>query len=425
MRTLGLIAALWASSALAVTLEGSTDALEVVTAGTSVSLDYECAWANVTATALTTPGTSVGNIATATTTTIIAAPSASNWRHVKSCNFDNAGTVAITLTVQIDRSAANRVLFSNTLGVGEHLTLSADGDFHLYTAQGAEKADTGKAGYAGRSYEWSKGATAIDTIGYSYLTNKDNGTPGAWSVGTPGVNGVATACDVVGTAGTGGALSTGSPLLPDPSSGSWYLTRFGVNAAVANTHQLIDILWYNTGLTVTTTTAQNITTPTLPARDVNGSTNGEGLKIALYALTALGNAAAVSNSTVSYTNSDGTAGRTATFSALVGRQAPATPVIGTWMPFELAAGDRGVRSIQSITLTTTYTSGTMMLVIYRPIALEGVPVANYPSGSLVMRQGIEPGVRIYNDTCFGVAVLGGIATTAPTITSGVIELMER
>jgi hypothetical protein len=229
----------------------------------------------------------------------------------------------------------------------------------------------------------------------------------------------------VGTAGTGGALSLGSPLLPDPASGAWYLTRFGLNAAAANTYQLLDILWYNTGIAVTTTTAQAITTPAFPARDTNGSANGEGLKIALYALTALGNAAAVANTTVNYTNSDGTATRTATFSALVGRQAPVTPVIGTFMPFELQAGDRGVRSIQGITLTTTYTSGTMMLIVYRPIQLEGVPVANFPSGSLVSRAQINPGVRIYNDSCFGVAVLGGIAVTAPTITSGVIELMER
>lgn len=135
--------------------------------------------------------------------------------------------------------------------------------------------------------------------------------------------------------------------------------------------------------------------------------------------------AAVANTTVNYTNSQGTAARTATFAASVGRQAPATPVIGTFMPFNLQAGDTGVRSIQGITLTTTYTSGTMMLIVYRPITLDGVAAANFPSGSLVSRLPLNPGVRIYNDTCFGLAVIGGVATTAPSFNSAVVELMER
>lgn len=427
---LALAASLVASLALAengqLTLEGTTDSLEVVTT-TTAAIDYHLSWSNVTATALTTPGTGNGQITTATTTTLLAAPAASNWRYIRAVHLTNVSTTtANTLTIQVDRSTANRVLCRVTLAPGENLDLEASGACVPYDVNGRMKVATAEvSGISGRTFEYSKGATAIDTIGYHYLANKDNGFPGAWSVGTPGVNGVVTACDVVGTAGTGGALSLGAPLLPDPASGSYYLTRFGLNAAVANTYQLLDILWYDTGLSPTTTTAQAIVTPAFPARDRNGSANGEGLKIALYALTALGNAAAIANTTVSYTNSDGTAGRTATFSALVGRQAPATPVIGTWMPFELAAGDRGVRAIASITLATTYTSGTMMLVVYRPIANEGVPVANFPSGSLVARPMLNPGIRIYNDTCFAVATLGGIAVTAPTITSGIIELMER
>jgi hypothetical protein len=95
------------------------------------------------------------------------------------------------------------------------------------------------------------------------------------------------------------------------------------------------------------------------------------------------------------------------------------------MPFLLQAGDTGVRSIQGITLGTTYTSGTMMLIAYRQIALDGMTVANFPSGSLVSRAQLNPGVRIYNDTCFAVGVLGAPAVTAPSFTAGIIELMER
>lgn len=52
-------------------------------------------------------------------------------------------------------------------------------------------------------------------------------------------------------------------------------------------------------------------------------------------------------------------------------------------------------------------------------------VANFPSGSLVSRLPLNPGVRIWNDTCFAVGVIGGIAVTAPSFTAGVVELMER
>ena len=372
-------------------------------------------------------GEQVTNFTTATTSTILAAPSASNTRAPSLIRACNKGTASQSLTIQYAKTAGSLSVrqVSASLAPGECLTWGNDNTATKTGSNGAPRVGQDAVGYSGKSFAMAKVATAIDTIGYHYLLNKDNGSPGAWSVGTPGVNGVATACDVVGTAGTGGALSLGSPILPDPATGGWYLTRFGLNGVVANTYQLLDVVWYNTGLTVTTTTAQAITTPTLPARDLNGSSNGEGYEIALYALTALGNAAAVANSTVTYTNSAGTGSRTATFSGSVGFQAPATPVIGTWMPFQLQAGDTGVRSIQSITLTTTYTSGTMMLVIYRPIALDGVSAANFPSGSLVSRAQLNPGVRVWNDTCFAVAVLGAPATTAPSFTAGIIELMER
>lgn len=407
----------------AITLDATTESVELETSSAS-STDYAASWVD-NASGTLTPGSTVGNVASATDTTIVAAPGSSTQRAVTVIKVCNVGSSSQTIRLLHDTSGTERVLARASLGVNECAVWDNNGGIQIRSASGVPRVQADIPGYSGRTFALSKAATAIDTVGYHYLLQKDNGFPGAWSVGTPGVNGVATACDVVGTAGTGGALSTGSPVLADPSTGGWYLTRFGLNGALANTYALLDLLWYNTGLTVTTTTAQAITTPAWPARDVNGSTNGEGVGIALYALTALGNAAAVANSTISYTNSDGTAGRTGTFSAVVGFQAPATPVIGTWMPFSLQAGDKGVRSVQSVTLATTYTSGTMMLVAYRQLALDGVTAANFPSGSLVSRAQLNPGVRVWNDTCFAVAVLGAPAVTAPSFTGGVIELMER
>lgn len=406
-----------------VTLDATTESLELDTSSTS-STDFAVSWVD-NASGTMTPGSTTGNVASVAHATIAAAPGASTQRAVTVVKLCNVGSASQTVRLLHDTSGTERVLSRAVLAANECAVWDNAGSLQIRTASGVPRVQSDPTGYSGRTFRWAKAATAIDTIGYHYLSNKDSGFPGAWSVGTPGVNGVATACDVVGTAGTGGALSTGSPVLPDPATGGWYLTRFGTNAAVINTYQLLDLLWYNTGLTVTTTTNQAITSPAFPARDVNGSTNGEGVGIALYALTALGNAAAVANSTVSYTNSAGTAGRTATFSAVVGFQAPATPVIGTFMPFSLQAGDTGVRSIQGITLGTTYTSGTMMLIAYRLIAADGVGLANGPSGSLVSRAQLNPGVRVWNDTCFAVAVIGAPAVTAPSFTGGIVELMER
>jgi hypothetical protein len=87
-----------------------------------------------------------------------------------------------------------------------------------------------------------------------------------------------------------------------------------------------------------------------------------------------GNAGASTTSTVSYTNSAGTAGRTATLSSY-----PITALTGTWQMFSLAAGDDGVRSVQSITLGTSYVSGAIHLVAFRLVAELPTPIANVAS----------------------------------------------
>jgi hypothetical protein len=403
-------------------LEGSSDSLEVVTSAAG-SVDYQVSWSNVTATALTTPGTGKGNINAATTTTVLSAPAASNFRHVRGLWLRNVSTTTTQiLTVQVDVSATNRVLHSATLGVGETLLMDEEGEWHLYTASGAEKRlNFADEGITGTLLTFAKVATAVDAAGYHYAYMKDTGFPGAWTPGTPGLNGVATDCS-----SAAGATTMGAPVLPNPS-GSWFLTRFGVHGSVVGSYELMDMLWYNTGIVVTTTTAQAITFPGLPARDLNGSANGAGVLAALYTTTANTNAAVISNTTLSYTDQDGNAGNTAVLSGAVGFQTPATPVLGTWTRFLLAAGDTGIRSVQSITLGTSYGAGALSLVLYRPLAGEGISVANYSSGSFVGSNAIaeNPGVRIYNGTCFGFQFIGAPATTAPSMYGGSIRLMDR
>jgi len=166
----------------------------------------------------------------------------------------------------------------------------------------------------------------------------------------------------------GAALTSYAGQIPyhNPVSGNGYLASLDggylANTVTSFTSGLVcDRLWHNSGISITTTTAQAITSPTWPARDVNGSTNGEGVFVGLEVSSATGNGSPITNTTLDYTNSDGVSGRTGTISM------PATANAGTFVFFQLQAGDKGVRSIQGITLGTSYVSGTMHLVAVRPI----------------------------------------------------------
>lgn len=133
---------------------------------------------------------------------------------------------------------------------------------------------------------------------------------------------------------------------------------------------VIDKNWGNVPV-VTTTGSQAVVSPNWSNRDASGSTNGAKIYLALECSAATGNAGAITNTTVSYTNSAGTSGRTATLSSW-----PITAVAGTWQMFSLQAGDDGVRSVQSITLGTSYISGQVHLVAFRLVAELATPNTN-------------------------------------------------
>lgn len=404
-------------------LDATTKSLEMETSA-AVSTDYVASWADHTSSAFT-PGMSQGNVASATTTAIIAAPAASTQRQVKWINvYNRSTTTAQTITIKLDVSATEYYIARQTLAPTEWMRVDATGESQVYTSGGLRRTQaTDVSGYSGRPYAYHKAGTAKDAAGYWIAYGKDTGFPGAYSLGTPGLNGVATNCNVAGSAGSGGALSVGAHVLPDAASGSYYLTSANLSASVVEFLQLHDVLWYNTGLAVTTTTAQNITFPGLPARDINGSTNGTGVYAALLTTTANTNASVITNTTISYTDQDGNAGATGTYFAAVGWQAPATPVIGTWMQFALAAGDTGIRSVQSVTLGTSYGAGALSLVLYRPLASIPNLVAGIGGIAASPQFFPAPGIRVYNGTCVMAASVSA-ATTAANL-SGTYTIMER
>lgn len=156
----------------------------------------------------------------------------------------------------------------------------------------------------------------------------------------------------------------------DPVSGNSYLARLTGAAAQPGILVLADRIWDNQ-LTVNVTTAQNITTPTWPARDSAGTTNGDGILVGIET-SAAASATAVA-ATLTYTNQAGTGSRTATF---VDATAATATIAGAFFRFGLQAGDTGVRSIQTIQFSTAWTSGTLNAVAYRPIAMLNCLAAN-------------------------------------------------
>lgn len=187
------------------------------------------------------------------------------------------------------------------------------------------------------------------------------GLPGAAAAPSPGL--------------AGAALTTYAGQVPVPTpAGSQTIYLAGADFTQSGNIggvMICDRLWHNSGIVSTTTTAQTVNSVTLPARDMNGTTTGQGVQLALEVSATTGNGSPITNTTVSYTNSSGTAAKTATLTSF-----PATGVTGLFVPFNLAAGDVGVQSVQSITLGTSYVSGTVNLVAYRVLGWVPTPLSN-------------------------------------------------
>jgi len=88
------------------------------------------------------------------------------------------------------------------------------------------------------------------------------------------------------------------------------------------------------------------------------------------------------------------------------------------MPFQLAAGDTGIRSIQTLTLGTSYVTGSLSLVLYRVLAT--IPQLGVSTGAPVDLG--NPGVKIYPNSCIA-AVQVGSASAGNLF--GSYTIMER
>ncbi len=393
-------------------LSSTSDVIRIVTSHSAL-VEVHASYVDLNGTTVT-PGRTNTIINTAATTTVVAAPGASTVRNLKHLNVTNDhASQSCVVTVEHSDGTTIIELMSFTLLPGENMIFNEEGRWAHRDAQGAEYPPAGLGAYTGNSISFMKTGTAADTVGYWYSTFKDAGFPGAWAPGTPGVNGRV-------TDGTQSA-DYGCIPIPNASVGANYLTELQMASSIAHSHFFYDVLWVNSGLSVTTTASvQAISSPTLPPRDINGTTSGEGCVIGLYFSAASTLAAVNALSQVTYTNSKGVGSRIATLLGVQGSQAPATPVIGTVLWYNLAAGDTGVRSIQGFNIgATSWLTGTINLFIARDIASIGTTIANVCAQKTIG----TPGIRLYNGSCVHHAILA--SSTTATFFAGELVVMEK
>jgi hypothetical protein len=201
------------------------------------------------------------------------------------------------------------------------------------------------------------------------------GIPGAGVNTSAGVNGE------IPTDATAGAYPFTNPTSPALS----YLSRFYAYASSLGQLFLYDRLWHNSGLSVTTTGNQSVTSTTLTRPD----STGFDVEAWLEVYTALG--AGSTAKTIDYTDQDGNTSNTGTLQGFV-----TTAAAGRAFPFSLASGDTGVRQITGFDNVATSTSGTFGLVLRRFVSMVSISVN--ASGAAIGP--IDLGLpRVYDDAC--------------------------
>lgn len=252
-----------------------------------------------------------------------------------------------------------------------------------------------------RPVSFRKVAFTGEAAGEMYCPVFTAGFPGAASVPT-GLNGTAL------------TSLTGAIPIPSAVTGD-FVELVGFDVAQGGSVGgvwLVDLLWWNGSIVVTTTTGQAITHPGLPARDRSASSNGDGIFAGLLVSTVTGNGGAITNTTITYTDSAGNAGNTGTITSF-----PISAVAGTFVPFNLAVGDTGIRTIETLTLGTSYVSGTIHLVMYRPIAYVPLTAAN-------IGVSMTPGQmrRIWDSSCL--TLLYDLTGTSGGVVSGLLSYAQ-
>ena len=290
---------------------------------------------------------------------------------------------SIAITTIFSGSAA--LVLSATHGLNTGDTVSIGG-----TVSGSPKADGNYmvTVVSGSTFTIPLSVSGSGTGGV--LSVLSSGVAGSRAAGAPGEV-------LIGRAG-------GIPFT-DPTAGqSSYLARFQASATISGTLLLSDRLWQNAGINPVVTTYQPFTASgSIPPRDVNGSSAGTGVYALVECASALGNG--TPTITLTYTNSSGSTGRTGTNLMATAN----TPTLGDAFTIGLQAGDDGIRRVEGITLSSTYTSGVISVVLYVPICALELTGAYIPNAVDALTGGFA---HIYDDSTLFLLFIPSTTTTS-------------
>ncbi len=269
--------------------------------------------------------------------------------------------------------------------------------------------------------DWQKStfATTAHTAGLWYSLMRGGGNPAADTILGTGTN--------LAFQALSDTVATASGIPHGGNVGDYkVLLNAAAQTAAATTApcvlMLVDILGFYPVTTVTTTGAQTLNnTVTLPRY-----TGGAGVQAFLTPSTVMG--AATPNITLNYTNSAGTAGKATPATLPIGNTAAAVTSIvhsgtgtGKYGPFiPLAAGDAGIRSVQSINLSASYVSGVLNLVLCKPIMTLPITTLGVTAERDLVNQ-FASMPRIYDGACLNWLMLAGAATPVASPLSGHLE----
>lgn len=269
--------------------------------------------------------------------------------------------------------------------------------------------------------DWNKNtfATTAQVAGMWYSLFRCAGNPGADTLLGTGTNLAFQALSDVLAGATG--IQHGG----DTGTGKHVVNASAFTAAATTAPciiMVVDLLGFYPITTVTSTSAQTLNnTITLPRE-----TTGRGVQAFITPSTVMG--AGVPSITLNYTNSEGTAGKVTPAVLPVGlTAAPVSSIVysgtgaGKYGPFvPLAAGDAGIRSVQSIQLSASYVSGVLNLVLCKPLFTIPITTLGVAGERDFVNQ--MPSLPIVNDgACLGVLMYAGVNTPVNSALYGHID----
>lgn len=272
--------------------------------------------------------------------------------------------------------------------------------------------------------DWQKStfATTAHTAGLWYSLFRGGGNPAADTILGTGTNLAFQALTDATTNATG--ICHGG----DVGGGTGYkhLLNAAAQTAAATTApcvlMLVDLLGFYPITTVTTTGAQTLNnTVTLPRY-----TDGAGVQAFITPSTVMG--AGTPNITLGYTNSASVASRATPATLPIGNTTAAVTSIvysgtgaGKYGPFvPLQAGDAGIKSVQSINLSATYTSGVLNLVLCKPLLTLPITTLGVTAERDLVNQ-FASMPKVYDGACLAWLMLAGAATPVASPISGHLE----